>query len=84
MVLLDLESESSLHVSFPFLSLLFSLSGFGRLHFSRWRLALTCADKLILIQAENADDWSYQAGIKGGWIPATDPAQKIYGNLCGY
>ncbi|KAF8308765.1 exo-beta-1,3-glucanase [Clavulina sp. PMI_390] len=35
-------------------------------------------------KAESADDWSYQAGIKGGWIPATNPAEKKYGNICGY
>ncbi|GAA5940619.1 uncharacterized protein JCM15063_006307 [Sporobolomyces koalae] len=32
-------------------------------------------------KAENADDWSYQAGVKYGWIPR-DPNQRIYGDLC--
>ncbi len=34
-------------------------------------------------KAENADDWSYQTGLKGGWIPQ-NPSDKIYNNLCGY
>ncbi|KAG8771802.1 exo-1,3-beta-glucanase [Serendipita sp. 397] len=31
---------------------------------------------------ENADDWSYSAGLKYGWIPQ-DPTQRIYPNICG-
>jgi glucan 1,3-beta-glucosidase len=38
---------------------------------------------LMSRQAENADDWSYTAGLDDGWIPY-DPTEKIYGNLCGY
>lgn len=34
-------------------------------------------------KAENADDWSYEAGLKGGWIPY-NPGEKKYGNICGY
>jgi len=34
-------------------------------------------------KVENADDWSYSAGLRGGWIPY-NPAEKIYGNLCNY
>jgi len=34
-------------------------------------------------KAENADDWSYQVGLEGGWIPK-NPSDKIYNNLCGY
>ena len=33
-------------------------------------------------KAENADDWSYQAGLKGGWIPQ-DPTDMLYPNMCG-
>ncbi|GAA6011136.1 hypothetical protein JCM11491_006737 [Sporobolomyces phaffii] len=32
-------------------------------------------------KAENADDWSYQAGVKYGWIPR-DPTQRNYPDLC--
>ncbi|KDQ59273.1 glycoside hydrolase family 5 protein [Jaapia argillacea MUCL 33604] len=30
---------------------------------------------------ENADDWSYQMGLQGDWIPQ-DPTNRIYPNLC--
>lgn len=33
------------------------------------------------IQVENADDWSYQRGLEGGWIPQ-DPADRMYPNIC--
>ncbi|RPD82289.1 exo-beta-1,3-glucanase [Lentinus tigrinus ALCF2SS1-7] len=33
-------------------------------------------------KAENADDWSYQAGLAGGWIPQ-NPTQRQYPNICG-
>ncbi|KAH9809691.1 family 5 glycoside hydrolase [Melampsora americana] len=33
-------------------------------------------------KAENSDDWSYDAGVKGGWIPR-DPGLKAHGNPCG-
>ncbi|KAI0654497.1 exo-beta-1,3-glucanase [Cubamyces menziesii] len=32
-------------------------------------------------KAENADDWSYQAGLQNGWIPQ-DPTQRQYPNIC--
>jgi len=32
-------------------------------------------------KAEKADDWSYDAGVKGGWIPK-NLDQKIYGVQC--
>ena len=32
-------------------------------------------------KAENADDWSYQAGLKYGWIPQ-DPTKHIYPQIC--
>lgn len=32
-------------------------------------------------KAESADDWSYQAGLAGGWIPS-NPSVKMYGNQC--
>ncbi|KAI0635955.1 glycoside hydrolase [Trametes polyzona] len=32
-------------------------------------------------KAENADDWSYQRGLEGGWIPQ-DPTDRMYPNLC--
>lgn len=34
-------------------------------------------------KAENADEWSYSAGLNYGWIPQ-DPTQRIYGNVCNY
>ena len=33
------------------------------------------------IQAENADDWSYQKGLEGGWIPQ-DPTDRLYPDIC--
>ncbi|TFK23601.1 glycoside hydrolase [Coprinopsis marcescibilis] len=32
-------------------------------------------------KAENADEWSYQRGITGGWIPQ-DPTDRIYPDIC--
>ncbi|OJA19124.1 hypothetical protein AZE42_02153 [Rhizopogon vesiculosus] len=32
-------------------------------------------------KAENADDWSYQAGLQYGWIPQ-DPTDLEYPNIC--
>ena len=32
-------------------------------------------------KAENADEWSYQAGLKNGWIPQ-NPTQLQYPNIC--
>ncbi|TCD71174.1 exo-1,3-beta-glucanase [Steccherinum ochraceum] len=32
-------------------------------------------------KAENADEWSYQAGLKNGWIPQ-DPTQRQFPNIC--
>ncbi|KAI0783083.1 exo-beta-1,3-glucanase [Abortiporus biennis] len=33
-------------------------------------------------KAEQADDWSYQAGLAGGWIPQ-NPTDRQYPNICG-
>lgn len=33
-------------------------------------------------KAENADEWSYQAGLANGWIPQ-DPTSYQYPNICG-
>jgi aryl-phospho-beta-D-glucosidase BglC (GH1 family) len=33
-------------------------------------------------KAEDADDWSYQAGLKYGWIPQ-DPTNHKYPEICG-
>ncbi|OJT11441.1 Glucan 1,3-beta-glucosidase [Trametes pubescens] len=32
-------------------------------------------------KAENADDWSYQRGLEGGWIPQ-DPTDRMYPDIC--
>ncbi|TBU33304.1 glycoside hydrolase [Dichomitus squalens] len=32
-------------------------------------------------KAENADDWSYQKGLEGGWIPQ-DPTDRLYPDIC--
>lgn len=32
-------------------------------------------------RAENADEWSYQAGLKYGWIPS-NPTSYKYPNIC--
>ncbi|KAF7330553.1 Glycoside hydrolase family 5 protein [Mycena venus] len=32
-------------------------------------------------KAENSDDWSYQKGLEGGWIPQ-DPTDRLYPNIC--
>ena len=36
----------------------------------------------LLLQAEIADEWSYQKGLEGGWIPR-DPRNRQYPNICG-
>ncbi|PPQ76322.1 hypothetical protein CVT24_008381 [Panaeolus cyanescens] len=33
-------------------------------------------------KAEDADEWSYQKGLEGGWIPQ-DPTSRKYPNICG-
>ncbi|KAF9225500.1 glycoside hydrolase family 5 protein [Gyrodon lividus] len=33
-------------------------------------------------KAENADEWSYQAGLANGWIPQ-NPTNLMYPNICG-
>ncbi|EIN04828.1 glycoside hydrolase family 5 protein [Punctularia strigosozonata HHB-11173 SS5] len=33
-------------------------------------------------KAENADEWSYQKGLEGGWIPQ-DPTDRLYPDICG-
>ncbi|KAF5359505.1 hypothetical protein D9756_003411 [Leucocoprinus leucothites] len=33
-------------------------------------------------KAENADEWSYQKGLEGGWIPH-DPTERKYPHMCG-
>ncbi|KAJ7109901.1 glycoside hydrolase family 5 protein [Mycena epipterygia] len=33
-------------------------------------------------KAENADEWSYQAGLANGWIPK-DPTNLMFPNICG-
>ncbi|KAJ3489581.1 hypothetical protein NLI96_g2026 [Meripilus lineatus] len=33
-------------------------------------------------KAENADEWSYQAGLANGWIPQ-NPTSRQYPNICG-
>ncbi|TFK47802.1 glycoside hydrolase family 5 protein [Heliocybe sulcata] len=32
-------------------------------------------------KTESADDWSYQKGVEGGWIPK-DPSDRIYPSIC--
>ncbi|KAJ8508798.1 hypothetical protein ONZ45_g8953 [Pleurotus djamor] len=32
-------------------------------------------------KAEQADEWSYQKGLEGGWIPR-DPTDRMYPNIC--
>ena len=32
-------------------------------------------------KAENADDWSYSAGLQYGWIP-WNPNERKYPNIC--
>lgn len=36
---------------------------------------------LMRTQAENADEWSYQKGLEGGWIPQ-DPTDRMYPGIC--
>jgi glucan 1,3-beta-glucosidase len=33
-------------------------------------------------KAEDADEWSYEAGLANGWIPS-DPTSYEYPNICG-
>lgn len=45
-------------------------------------LVLTLRKCLTLpSQTESADEWSYQKGLEGGWIPQ-DPTQRLYPGLC--
>ncbi|KIJ50980.1 glycoside hydrolase family 5 protein [Sphaerobolus stellatus SS14] len=32
-------------------------------------------------KTEEADEWSYQKGLEGGWIPQ-DPSQRLYPSIC--
>ena len=32
-------------------------------------------------KVEDADDWSYQRGLEGGWIPQ-DPSDRMYPDIC--
>jgi len=38
-------------------------------------------DQITALQAENADEWSYQRGLEGGWIPK-DPTERLYPDIC--
>lgn len=42
-----------------------------------------CMEHLLssACQAENADEWSYQKGLQGGWIPQ-DPTNRLYPGIC--
>jgi aryl-phospho-beta-D-glucosidase BglC (GH1 family) len=33
-------------------------------------------------KTESTDEWSYQKGLAGGWIPK-DPSQRLYPGICG-
>jgi glucan 1,3-beta-glucosidase len=52
-----------------------------------WEAQVTVAEKVNgwiywTWKAENADDWSYQAGLANGYIPM-DPTDRLYPNVCG-
>jgi len=52
-----------------------------------WEAQVTVAEKVNgwiywTWKAENADDWSYQAGLAHGYIPQ-DPTERQYPNVCG-
>jgi glucan 1,3-beta-glucosidase len=52
-----------------------------------WEAQVTVAEKVNgwiywTWKAENADDWSYQAGLANGYIPQ-DPTNRQYPNVCG-
>jgi glucan 1,3-beta-glucosidase len=52
-----------------------------------WEAQVTVAEKVNgwiywTWKAENADDWSYQAGLANGYIPQ-DPTDRLYPNVCG-
>ncbi|KAF9449533.1 glycoside hydrolase family 5 protein [Macrolepiota fuliginosa MF-IS2] len=34
-------------------------------------------------KTESADEWSYQKGLEGGWIPQ-DPTERKFPNICGH
>ncbi|KAF9267774.1 glycoside hydrolase family 5 protein [Marasmius fiardii PR-910] len=53
-----------------------------------WKARLTLISRLLphfddylFVQAEIADDWSYQIGLEGGWIPK-NPSDRLYPNIC--
>lgn len=43
---------------------------------------LVCVLNVVIVKAEEADEWSYQAGLAGGWIPM-NPSIRAYPNICG-
>lgn len=52
-----------------------------------WEAQVTVAEKVNgwiywTWKAENADDWSYQAGLANGYIPQ-NPDDRQYPNVCG-
>ncbi|KAI5477223.1 hypothetical protein MNV49_006596 [Pseudohyphozyma bogoriensis] len=43
--------------------------------------ASTCGYIMWAWKTESAADWSWQAGVQGGWIPQ-DPTERLYGDQC--
>lgn len=54
---------------------------FGRGRYGILRFVSKALLIYLFTQAENADEWSYQKGLEGGWIPS-DPTQRLYPGLC--
>ncbi|KAJ7158774.1 glycoside hydrolase family 5 protein [Mycena filopes] len=48
-----------------------------------WEVQVTMGESVQgwIYWAENSDDWSYQKGLEGGWIPQ-DPTNRLYPNIC--
>ena len=52
-----------------------------------WEAQVTIAERVNgwiywTWKAENADDWSYKAGVENGYIPK-DPGERMYPGICG-
>ena len=73
----DITRVGALHCSCLIYNL-FQTSPVLSLPFYRTRLLTlsTCS-----FQTESADEWSYQKGLEGGWIPS-DPSERLYPGLC--
>ncbi|KAF7374908.1 Glycoside hydrolase family 5 protein [Mycena sanguinolenta] len=63
-----------------------SYSNFSADYKTYWEVQVTMGESVQgwvywTWKAENSDEWSYQKGLEGGWIPQ-DPTDRLYPNIC--